>query len=109
MSEAASGTEGPVRTIGPLLGLDASLGSAMLLFIHCFLFLRAALEAYGRTQARGCIRATAAGLYFSHSNAGSEPHLQPTPQLTATRILNPLSEARDRTCILMDASRVYYH
>ena len=25
------------------------------------------------------------------------------------RILNPLSKARDRTCILMDISRVHYH
>ena len=42
--------------------------------------------AYGGSQARGLIRATAAGLHQSpsHSNAGSEPRLQPTPQLTAT-------------------------
>ena len=25
------------------------------------------------------------------------------------RILNPLSEARDQTCVLMDASQVHYH
>ena len=25
------------------------------------------------------------------------------------QILNPLSQARDRTCILMDTSRVHYH
>ena len=31
-----------------------------------------------------------------------ELHLQPMPQLVATQILNPLREARDRTCILMD-------
>ena len=30
------------------------------------------------------IRATAVGLHHSHSNAGSEPPLPPTPQLTAT-------------------------
>ena len=30
------------------------------------------------------IGTTAAGIYHSHSNAGSEPRLQPTPQLTAT-------------------------
>jgi len=29
--------------------------------------------AYGGSQARGLIRATAAGLCHSHSNAGSEP------------------------------------
>ena len=40
--------------------------------------------AYGSSQARGQIGATAAGLHFSHSNVGSEPHLRPTPQLTAT-------------------------
>ena len=34
-------------------------------------------------KARGPIGATAAGLYHSHSNAGSEPCLGPTPQLTA--------------------------
>ena len=42
-------------------------------------------EAYGGSQARGQIGAAAAGLRHSHSNAGSELHLQPTPQLTATQ------------------------
>ena len=39
--------------------------------------------AYGGSQARGLIGAVAAGLRQRHSNAGSEPHLQPTPQLMA--------------------------
>ena len=43
----------------------------------------AAPTAYGGSQARGRIRAVASGLHYSHSNSGSEPHLQPTPQLTA--------------------------
>ena len=38
---------------------------------------------YGGSQAKGRIRVTATGLRQSHSNAGSEPCLQPTPQLTA--------------------------
>ena len=38
---------------------------------------------YGGSQARGRIRAVAAGLRQSHSNVGSEPCLQPTPQLRA--------------------------
>ena len=38
---------------------------------------------------------------------GSKPRLQPTPQLTAMRILNPLSEATDRTHVLMVASWVH--
>ena len=37
--------------------------------------------AYGDSQARGLIGAVAAGLHQSHSNRGSEPHLQPTTQL----------------------------
>ena len=44
----------------------------------------AAPAAYGGSQARGLIGAVAASLRQSHSNAGSEPRLQPTPQLTAT-------------------------
>ena len=39
--------------------------------------------AYGGSQARGQIRTTAADLYHRHINAGSEPSLQPTPQLMA--------------------------
>ena len=58
----------------------------------------------------GLIGTVAAGLCHSHSNAGSEPHLQPTPQLTARQhqILNPLSEARDRTCNLMVPSQIRF-
>ena len=50
-----------------------------------FLLSRAAPAAYGGSQARGRIRAIAAGLRHSHSNAGSKLSLQPTPQLTAMR------------------------
>ena len=48
-------------------------------------FSRAAPMAYGSSQSRGLIRAVAAGLCQSHHNAGSEPCLQPTAQLTATQ------------------------
>ena len=47
-----------------------------------FCLFRAAYRAYGDSQARGHIGAVAASLH--HSNAGSEPHLRPTPQLTET-------------------------
>ena len=43
-------------------------------FVLFFLF-RTALAAYGGSQARGLIRAGAAGLQHSHSNAESELHL----------------------------------
>uniref|UniRef100_A0A8D0TFV6 DNA polymerase alpha subunit B OB domain-containing protein n=1 Tax=Sus scrofa TaxID=9823 RepID=A0A8D0TFV6_PIG len=55
-------------------------------------FFRVTPAAHGGSQGRGPIGATAAGLCQSHSNAGSEPCLRPTPQLTAT--LNPLSTKR---------------
>ena len=46
------------------------------IFIYLFVFLfRAAPTAYGDSQASGPIRAAAASLPHSHSNAGSEPHL----------------------------------
>ena len=52
--------------------------------IFVCLFFRATPVAYRDSQARGPIRATGAGLCHSHSNARSEPRLQPTPQLMAT-------------------------
>ena len=52
-------------------------------------FLKAAPVAYGSSQAQGQIRATAAGLHHSHSNIGSEPHLQPTPTLKLKATPNP--------------------
>ena len=55
-----------------------------LLLLLFFGLFRATPVAYGSSQARGGIRAAAAGLHHSHSNVGSEPCLQPRPQLTAT-------------------------
>ena len=49
-----------------------------------FGLFRTAPATYGSSQARGRIGATAAGLHHSHSNTGSEPCLQPIPQLMAT-------------------------
>ena len=72
------------------------------LFVYFCLF-RVTPTAYGGPQARGLIRAAAAGLHHSHSNTGSEPRLQPTRQRW---ILNPLSEARERTRGLMETSQV---
>ena len=55
-----------------------------LFFFVFFAFSRAAPMACGGSQARGPIGVAAAGLRQSHSNAQSEPRLQPTPQLMAT-------------------------
>ena len=73
-----------------------------ILFIYCL--FRATLRAYGGSQARGPVGAVAASLCQSHSNSGSEPRLQPTPQLTTVLDHNPLSETRDRTRNLMVTS-----
>ena len=55
-------------------------------FCCCCLFAIswAAPAANGGSQARGRIGAVVTGLCQSHSNTGSELHLQPTPQLMAT-------------------------
>ena len=61
------------------------------------------------SQARGPIGSVAAGLHHSHSNVRSKPSLGPTPQLMARQILNPLSEARDRTRELMVPVKIRFH
>ena len=53
-------------------------------FFGLFAISRAALGACGGSQAKGLIRAVATGLHQGHSNVGSELHLRPTSQLTAT-------------------------
>ena len=56
-----------------------------LLFFFCLFDISwGAPAAYGGSQARGLIGGVATSLLQSHSNAGSEPRLQPSPQLMAT-------------------------
>ena len=76
-------------------------------WVFFFLLFRAAPMAYVSSQARGRIEAIAACLCHSHSNKGSEPCLQLQHSSQQPGILNPLSEARDETRILMDPSRVH--
>ena len=78
--------------------------SFLFFFFFFFLLFRATLAAYGSSQARDQIRASAAAgpRRHSHSNARSKPRLWPSPDLVAKWILNPLSEARDQTHIFMD-------
>ena len=56
-------------------------------FLIVYLLFRATGVAHGSSQARGRTGAAAASLGHSYSNSGSEPRLQPTPQLMA--MLNP--------------------
>ena len=74
------------------------------LFYFSFFLFWASPAGYGSSQAGDQIGAAAAGLHHSHSNARSGPHLWFMPE--QRQILNPPSEARDRTCILMDTSLV---
>ena len=62
---------------------DLALWYFFFFFVFCP-FFRAALATYGGSQAKGLIGDVASGLRQSHSNARSEPHLLPTPQLMAT-------------------------
>ena len=59
-------------------------------------------------QARGWTGAAAAGLHHNHNNIGSE-HVCDLPHSShQCWVLNPLSRARDGSCILMDTSRVRF-
>ena len=72
------------------LGIFQCWQSVFCLFCFVFLlFFRASPMAYGGSQNRGRIGATAASLRHSHSNAGFKLHLGPTPQLTATLDAQP--------------------
>ena len=73
-------------------------------FFFFFFFFRAAPKPCGSSQVRGQISPTAAGLHHSYSNTGCKLH----HSWRQHQILNPLSEARDRTCILNDTSQVPY-
>ena len=76
--------------------------------------------AYGGSQARGQIRATARGriratltLTLTLATAIATPDLSQVCNLHHSsqqcRIPNPLRKARDRTHILMDTSQIHFH
>ena len=59
-----------------------------------FCLFTATPVAHGGSQARGPVRAVSASLCQSHSNARSEPLLQPTPQPTATPDPQPTEQGQ---------------
>ena len=69
------------------------------------LLFRSAFAAYGNSKARGQITPVAAGLHHSHSSSGSDCICNLHRSSWQRQILNPLSESRDRTSILMDTSQ----
>ena len=89
--------------------LAHSLGCLLFYFILFIYFCRAAPVAYGSSQARGQIRAVAAG----YTTATAMPDLSCICDLCCSsrqsQILNPLKGARDQTRILVDAHHVHDH
>ena len=73
-------------------------------FFFFFCLFRAASVAYGGSQARSWIGATASG--YTTATAKHDPSWVCNPHRSSQQcqILNPLSEARDRTWVLMDTS-----
>ena len=81
----------------------------LVLFFPPFSLFRATYMANGSSQTRGWIRAVATGLCHSHNNARSEPQLWLNHSSWQCRILNPLSQSRDQTYVLMDTSQIYFY
>ena len=78
-------------------------------FLPFFLvFFRATRSAYGVSQARD--QMGAAALAYAAATATQDPsHICDLHQCSRQcQILNPLSEARDGTCVLMDASQILF-
>ena len=78
------------------------------LFFFFFSFFRAATVAYGSSQARDTIRATAASLHQTTETQDLSHVCDLHHSLHQCRVLNPLNEARDRTRVLTDASRIHF-
>ena len=82
---------------------------SFLFFFLSFCCFRATPLAYGGSQARGQIRAIAVCLSQSHNKARYKPRLWLHHGSWQCQILNPLSEARDRTHNPMVPSWIWFH
>ena len=69
----------------------------LIFFFSFFVFSRAALVAYGGSQARGLIGAVAAGLDTATATWDLSRVCDQHHNSWQRQILNPLSEAKDRT------------
>ena len=79
----------------------------LLLLLLCF---RAALAAYGGSQARGQIGAVATSLCHSHIHSSARSEICYLHHSSGQCwILNLLSKARDRTYALMDTSQICFY
>ena len=78
------------------------------LFFLVFYHYRAAPTAYGGSQARGPIGAVAASLHSTTAMPDSSHVCDLHYSSWQCRILNPLSEARDRTCVYVGTSQLCF-
>jgi len=78
------------------------LPAGTLEFLFSDPFFRASPLTYGHSQTRGQIRAYATATSTRDQSRTCDLHHSSQQR----QILNPLSEARDPTCILMDTSRI---
>ena len=72
------------------------------IYLFTYLFFRAARVAHGSSKARVLIGAAAAEA-IATAMPDSNHICKPNRRLQQRHIRNPLMEARDRTCILMDS------
>ena len=80
-------------------------------FVHNFFFFLG-LHLWhmdGGSQARDQIRASVASLITATAMPDPSHVFNLYHSLWQCQILNPLSKARDQTCILMDTSQVHFH
>ena len=71
-----------------------------------FCLFRDTPATYGGFQVRGGMGAVAAGVHHSHSMPNPSSFYDLHHSSEQHGILNPLSKARDQTCILMNASQI---
>ena len=83
----------------------------MHLFIYVFIYLFLGPQPWHMEVPRPVVQLELQLLAYFTATAmlDSKPHLQPTPQLTATQDPNTLSRTRDQIRILMDTTQVCYH
>ena len=77
-------------------------------FVVVVILFRATPAAYGISQARGLIGATAACLHHGHGNSGSKCICDLHHRSRQCQIPDPWGKARDQTCILIDTSQTRY-
>ena len=100
----------PTPTVALLDNFETrSSGQLFFLFVYLFIFAILGLHPQHMegSQARGQIRAEVAGLHHSHSNTGSKPCPQSTPQLTAMSNPQPTERGQGSNRILTGSSQIH--